>query len=124
MNAFAERGESVGEPVVAVDAGYFFDEIDFAFEIETRTGQVGVPHLSLFGRTLWRGEGAAEAGERGFDEGRGDAFPVFCRAEEAMDLAQRECDGLAISGTGFPSGTRTLTSSPSNIGRRSRAGCG
>ena len=28
------RGEGVGEAVVAVHAGYFFDEIDLSFEVE------------------------------------------------------------------------------------------
>ncbi len=63
--SFAECGKRVGEAVVAVDAGDFFDEVDFAFEIEAPTGKNSVPHLSLFRRTLSRGESAAEAGEGG-----------------------------------------------------------
>ena len=32
-------GEGVGEAVVAVDAGYFFDEVDLALEVETPGGE-------------------------------------------------------------------------------------
>ena len=88
LYAFAERGQSVGEAVVAVDACDFFNEVDFAFEIEAPTGECGAPRLAFFGGTLWRSEGAAEAGEGGFDEGRGDAFLVFSLAEDAMDFAE------------------------------------
>ena len=39
LHAFAECGQRVGEAVVAVDAGDFFDEVDFAFEVETPAGK-------------------------------------------------------------------------------------
>ena len=46
LHAFAEGGQRVGEAVVAVDAGDFFNEVDFAFEIEAPAGQ-GVHTLPL-----------------------------------------------------------------------------
>jgi hypothetical protein len=33
-------GQGVGEAVVAVDAGYLFDEVDFALEVETPGGEL------------------------------------------------------------------------------------
>ena len=41
-------GERVGEAVVAVDAGDFFDEVDFAFEVETPGGEFDLKR-SVFG---------------------------------------------------------------------------
>ena len=38
LHAFAKGGQRVGEAVVAVDARDFFNEVDFAFEIEAPTG--------------------------------------------------------------------------------------
>jgi hypothetical protein len=33
-------GKGVGEPVVAVDAGYLFDEVDLALEVEAPGGEL------------------------------------------------------------------------------------
>ena len=33
-------GEGVGEAVVAVDSGYFFDEVDLALEVEAPGGEL------------------------------------------------------------------------------------
>ena len=53
LYAFAECGKRVGEAVVAVDAGDFFDEIYFAFEIETPTGECDLPRVPAC-RGLWQ----------------------------------------------------------------------
>ncbi len=47
--ALAECGEGVGEAVVAVDAGDFFDEIDFALEVEAPAGERDLPRIGLRG---------------------------------------------------------------------------
>ena len=49
-----ERGKRIAEAVVAVDAGDFFDEVDFALEVETPAGQ----------RTAWPA-GRLPRGRRG-----------------------------------------------------------
>ena len=47
LHAFAECGQRVGEAVVAVDAGDFFDEVDFAFEVEAPAGKRDLPSPEL-----------------------------------------------------------------------------
>src|SRR5277367_806334 len=51
------RWEGVGEAVVAVDAGYLFNEVDLAFEVES-------PGWELDGEDIggFSSEGAAEGG--------------------------------------------------------------
>src|ERR1700739_774656 len=97
--AFAEGGKRVGEAVVAVDAGNFFDEIDFALEVEAPAWQAHMPYECLGGVGE---EFASETCECGFDERRGNAFLVFRLAENAVDFAERERNGLAIGSAGFP----------------------
>ena len=101
LNAFAESGQGVGETVVAVDAGDFFDEVDFALEVEAPAGQGDVPCASLRLRGVSR---AAERGENVFDSGGGDAFLVDGRAEDALHFAEREGDGLAMRGARLEGG--------------------
>ena len=77
-----ERRQRVGEAVVAVDAGYFFDEVDLAFEIETPAGQGdGVSALAGFFQL------AAERGKDRLGRLGGDAFGSFGLAEDALDFA-------------------------------------
>ncbi len=95
----AEDGESVGEAVVAVDARDFFNEIDFALEIETPAGQRDLPGFAAF-----RSEGAAEGGEDTFDSGGGDAFGVERGSEKPMHFTQRERHGWPLGGALFEGG--------------------
>ena len=45
-HAFSECRQRVGKAIVAVDARYFFDEVDLAFEIEPPTGQRDGPGVA------------------------------------------------------------------------------
>ncbi len=58
LHAFAECGKRVSEAVVSVDARDFFDEIDFAFEVEAPTGKLNLPRIGL--RSV-AGESASKA---------------------------------------------------------------
>jgi len=93
-------GEGVGEAVVAVDAGDFFDEVDLALEVETPGGEFG----SVDGLILTQAveeEIAAKGGEVLGDDLRGDAGGVDGGAEVAFDLGDGELDGRTRGGAGF-----------------------
>ena len=102
LHALAERGQRVGEAVVAVDARDLFDEVDFAFEIEAPTGESYLPCGSDSPCTTC--ETAAQREEHAFDRCSGDAFLVDGCAEDAVDFAERESDGLAVGGARFDGG--------------------
>jgi len=65
------RREGVGEAVVAVDAGYFFDEVDLALKVEAPAGELGGVDAGGGGSEL-----AAEGGEVLVDGFGGDAGGV------------------------------------------------
>ena len=103
LHAFAEGGQRVGETVVAIDARDFFDEVDFALEIEAPTGQGDLPVASWPARIVERARSRGRMST--FFDGRGgDAFLVDGRAEDAVHFAEGERDGLAVGGAGFARG--------------------
>ncbi len=102
------RGEGVGEAVVAVDAGDFFDEVDLALEVEAPGGEFGEVDVESVEDEL-----AAERGEVAGDDLAGDAFGVDGRAEVALDLFYGELDGGTVGGRAATSGSMTSMSSPS-----------
>ena len=67
LDAFAECRQRVGKSVVAVDARNLFNQVDFAFEIETPTGEHDLPSRGLRGMG---GQSAAECGEKILHRGR------------------------------------------------------
>ncbi len=92
-----EGGQGIGEAVVAVDAGDFFDEIDLAFEVEPPAGE---SDLSKRLRRILSSLQPSAVRTR-FGGFGGDAFGVFGRAEDALDFADLQADRGAIRGAGL-----------------------
>src|SRR6185312_1872605 len=86
-----EGGQRVLEAVVAVDAGDFFDEVDFALEVESPAWERDLP-----GFVSARFQTAAKAGKEGFGGSGGDAFRVFSRAQNTAGFRYSKGDAGSL----------------------------
>ena len=116
-HAAYERGQAIAEVVVAVDAGDFFNEVDFALNVQTPGGQL---YRELVGRLLADGETqAAEDAENIFDR---DLLP-----QDARHLAAAQPDRtpqhLARYRVDLTAGKLAATGSQNQFGH-TRAGQG
>ena len=102
-------GKSVGEAVVAVDAGDLFDEVDLALEVETPGGELdGEGFGGLIGLSL-----QPSAVRYWWTISGGEAFGSEGGAEVALDLLDGERMGGRFAVRAAISGMRTSMSAPS-----------